>query len=159
MFHSTEKRSPQRRASAKRRTFGKRKTSGLRSQRSGAAVVEAAICFPLILVLMLGTLEITSGLYLRESLSICGFEACRVGTRRGATADDVRDRATEVLADRGVSGGEVIITPDSFDALNSLDQISVQVSAPTAGNSIFIFDNLANRTIRSRVTMIREFDD
>lgn len=150
---STKKRSPQRRASAHRRTFGPR------SDRSGAAVVEAAICFPLILVLMLGTLEITSGLYLRESLSICGFEACRVGTRRGATAADVQARATEVLADRGVTGGAVIITPDNFDALNSLDQISVEVSAPTAGNSIFIFDNLANRTIRSKVTMIREFDD
>ena len=94
---------------SKRRETTRRKRFGSRTQRSGAAVVEAAICFPLILILMLGTLEITAGLYLRESLSICSFEACRVGTRRRSTADDVRARATEVLADRGVTGATVIL--------------------------------------------------
>ena len=108
---------------------------------------------------MLGTLEITAGLYLRESLSVCSFEACRVGTRRGATAEDVENRAREVLVDRGVVGGNIVITPDNFDGLDALDQITVQISAPTAGNSIFIFDNLAGRTVFSQVTMIREFDD
>ena len=108
---------------------------------------------------MLATLEITAGLFLRESLSVCSFEACRVGTRRRATAADVQARAVEVLADRGVVDAEVVITPDNFGSLSALDPISVEISAPTAGNSIFIFDNLANRTIRSRVTMIREFDD
>jgi len=108
---------------------------------------------------MLGTLEITAGLYLRESLSVCSFEACRVGTRRGATAADVEARAREVLADRGVVGANFTVTPTSFDGLEALDQISVAITAPTAGNSIFIFDNLVNRNVQSRVTMIREFDD
>ena len=108
---------------------------------------------------MLGTLEITAGLYLRESLSVCSFEACRVGTRRGSTAVDVENRAREVLADRGVDGGNVVVTPGNFDSLRALDQITVRISAPTAGNSIFIFDNLAGRTVVSEVTMIREFDD
>ena len=144
---------------SKRRATTRRKRFGSRTQRSGAAVVEAAICFPLILILMLGTLEITAGLYLRESLSICSFEACRVGTRRRSTADDVRARATEVLADRGVTGATVILTPNNFESLNSLDTISVQITAPTAGNSIFIFDNLVNRSVQSSVTMVREFDE
>ena len=108
---------------------------------------------------MMGTLEISAGLYLRESISICCFEACRVGTRRGATAEDVQDRAIEVLADRGVVSATVTITPDNFDSLNALDQISVAITVPTAGNSIFIFDNLFNRSVNSRVTMIREFDE
>ena len=129
------------------------------TERSGVAAVEAAICFPLIILLMLGTLEITAGLYLRESLSVCSFEACRVGTRRGSTAADVEARALEVLADRGVTGANIVITPDGFGGLSALDPISVEISAPTAGNSIFIFDNLANRTIFSTVTMVREFDD
>ena len=137
----------------------RRSKFNVRKDRSGVAAVEAAICFPLIILLMLGTLEITAGLYLRESLSVSCFEACRVGTRRGATAQDVQARALEVLEDRGVVGGNVIITPDDFGGLSALDQISVEISAPTAGNSIFIFDNLADRTVYSKVTMIREFDD
>ena len=148
-----------RRAPKEGKIWHRRSKVSNRTGRSGVAAVEAAICFPLIILLMLGTLEITAGLYLRESLSVCCFEACRVGTRRGATASDVEDRALEVLTDRGVTGGSVIITPGSFDSLEALDQISVEISAPTAGNSIFIFDNLAGRIIRSKVTMIREFDD
>lgn len=142
-----------------RRSTRRRTRTGVQTSRSGVAAVEAAICFPLIIILMLGTLEITAGLYLRQSLSVCSFEACRIGTRRGATAADVQERANEVLADRGINGAEVIITPSDFSGLLSLDQISVEMNAPTAGNSIFIFDNLANRTINSKVTMIREFDD
>ena len=144
---------------SRKRAATRRKPFGSRTDRSGAAVVEAAICFPLILLLTLGTLEITSGLYLRESLSVCCFEACRVGTRRGATANDVQARAEEVLADRGITGATVVLTPNNFDSLNSLDTFSVQITAPTAGNSIFIFDNLTNRSIQSSVTMIREFDE
>ena len=155
MFHQK----PNKTHISKRRVATSRKTFGSRTTLSGVAAVEAALCIPLILILMLGTLEITSGLYLRESLSVCSFEACRTGTRRRSTAADVQARATEVLADRGVTGATVTITPSSFDALSSLDQFTVAISAPTAGNSIFIFDNLANRTIQSSVTMVREFDD
>ena len=155
MFHQK----PNKTHISKRRVATSRKTFGSRTTRSGVAAVEAALCIPLILILMLGTLEITSGLYLRESLSVCSFEACRTGTRRRSTAADVQARATEVLADRGVTGATVTITPSNFDTLGALDPFTVEISAPTAGNSIFVFDNLANRTIQSSVTMVREFDD
>ena len=158
--HTIESSTHQRTTPEKATRSQQRKSkSGVRSKRSGVAAVEAAFCFPLIIVLMLGTLEITSGLYLRESLSVCSFEACRVGTRRGATAADVRARALEVLTDRQVSGANVVVTPNGFDDLKALDKISVEITAPTAGNSIFVFDNLANRNVTSKVTMIREFDD
>ena len=130
-----------------------------RNRRDGAAAVEAAICFPLIILLMLGTLEISAGLYVKESLTVCCFEGCRIGTRRGATADDVEDRTIEVLASRNIVGATIEVIPDSFAGLEALDNISVRITAPTAGNSIFIFDNLENRNIQSQVTMIREFDD
>lgn len=155
MFHQKPSKTPP----SKRPATTRRKRFSSRTQRSGAAVVEAAICFPLIIILMLGTLEISAGLYLRESLSVCCFEACRVGTVRRATADDVQARAIEVLADRGVTGASVVLTPSNYDSLNSLDTFSVQITAPTAGNSIFIFDNLVNRSIQSNVTMVREFDE
>jgi Flp pilus assembly protein TadG len=140
----------------------RRVTGNNSSDRSGAAAVEAAFCFPLIILLMLGTLEVTAGLFLKESVSVCCFEACRIGTRRGATAANVQARAVQVLADRGVdlgSSGQIQIIPSNFDSLSSLDPITVRITAPTAGNSIFIFDNLINRNVTSEVTMIREFDD
>lgn len=139
----------------------------LRSRRNGAAVVEAAICFPLIVILMMGTLEVCSGIYLKESVSICAFEGCRVGCRRGSTRDTVMERLIEVLQDRQISlptqdGGEpegVEIIPDDFSTLKALDTITVRITVPTQGNSRFIFSHLFNRSVTSQVTMIREFDD
>ena len=133
--------------------------------RSGAAVVEAAICFPMIVIIMLGTLEICSGYYVKESLSVAAFEGIRTGTRRRATAEDVRERLNEVLADRQIiipasdPNASIVITPSDFTGLDALSPITVTVTAPTAGNSIFIFDSMVNRYITASVTMVREFDE
>lgn len=116
---------------------------------------------------MLGTLEVCSGIYLSESLSVCAYEAARIGVRRRATADDVYARAVEALADRQVvlptnAAGKVTgitIEPANFSGLSALDPIRVTISAPTSGNSLYIFDSFLNRTITTSVSMVREFDE
>jgi Flp pilus assembly protein TadG len=138
-----------------------------KSDRKGAAVVEAALCIPIVIVLMMGTLEVCAGIYLSESLTVCAYEAARAGVRRRADYDDVYDRAVEALADRLVtlptdSAGTVtgiVINPTDFSTLSELDPITVTITAPTAGNSLYIFDTLVNRNVTSSVTMVREFDD
>lgn len=138
-----------------------------RRDRSGAAVVEAAFCIPIVIILMLGTLEVCSGIYLAESIKVSAYEAVRVGVRRRATAEQVYERAMEALKDRQVSlprnasGQElgVIVTPANFSGLKSLDPIRVTITAPTRGNSMYIFDTLYNRNVTASVSMVREFDE
>ena len=138
-----------------------------RTDREGAAVVETALCIPLVILLMLGTLEVCSGIYLSESLSVSAYEAARIGVRRRATAQDVYARAVEALADRNVvlptdgAGNPygITIEPASFVGLDALDPIKVTISAPTSGNSLYIFDSFLNRTISTSVSMVREFDE
>ena len=114
---------------------------------------------------MLGTLEVCAGIYLKESLTVCAFEGIRVGVHRRATADDVRNRVLEALADRQVTipdGDDeagVTIAPSDFSSLDALDEIRVTIVAPTAGNSLYIFDSLVNRYVDASVTMVREFDE
>lgn len=137
------------------------------NQRDGAAVVEAAFCIPVILIMMMGTLEVCSGLYLSESLTVCAYEATRAGVRRGKTADDVYDRAVEVLAQRNITlptGGDgklegVVIEPGDFSSLKALDEIRVTITASTSGNSLYVFNTLFNRDISASCAMVREFDD
>lgn len=125
------------------------------------------MCIPVVIILMLGTLEVCSGIYLAESLTICSYEACRAGVRRRATYDDVYARAVEALADRNVTlptndDGEsvgIVIEPSDFSTLKSLDPIKVTITAPTAGNSLYIFDTLVNRNLTASVSMVREFDE
>lgn len=138
---------------------------GVGSTRRGGAAVEAAFCFPLIILLMMGTLEVCAGIYLKESVTICAFEGIRVGVHRRATADDVIARVEQALADRQVTIPSddaslgITVIPSNFSSLNALDPITVQIVAPTAGNSLYIFDSLVNRNVSASVTMVREFDD
>ncbi len=144
--------------------FGTRPKQSVTHTRRGGAAVEAAFCLPLIIILMAGTLEVCSGIYLYESCKVAAFEGIRIGIRRGGSADEVIIRAQEVLTARGIvipADGDFGITtePADFGQLNSLDPITCTIAVPTQGNTIFLFDTFTNRTIRASVTMVREFDN
>lgn len=131
------------------------------SDRRGGAAVEAALIFPFIIIIMMGTLEMCSGLYLKESLTVAAFEGVRMGIRRRGTPEQVLERAYEVLDERGIvyDPNEVTVTPDDFGSLQALDPIRVDITVPVSPNSIFIFGHLSGRDVRASVTMVREFDD
>lgn len=138
-----------------------------RNARKGGAAVEAAICFPVIILLMMGTLEICAGIYLKESLTVCAYEGVRAGIHRRSTADEVMERVLAMLEDRHITipedaGGTpqgIEIIPSDFGDLEALDPITVRITAPTAGNSLYIFDSLVNRNVSASVSMVREFDE
>jgi len=133
----------------------------IRSNRRGAAVVEAAFCIPLIIILMFATLEISAGYYLKESLTIAAYEGARTGAKRRATRAQVIQRVQDILDARNVSlgdSGTIQVTPSSLESMQTLQPLTVTVTAPSAGNSAFVFNALANRTIRAEVRMAREFD-
>ena len=137
-----------------------RRLSSKTKRRQGVAAVEAALCLPVVIILMLGTLEICSGIFLNESLKIASFEGARAGVRRQATPDQVRATVMEVLEARGVTGAQIEIDPPTgFVGLEALSPITVTVSAPAEGNSRLNFDVLTGRTISARTTMLREFDE
>ena len=158
LLHNKQKHSSQRQD----RIIGRR--SQLPKVRGGGAAVEAAFCFPLIVLLMMGTLEVCAGIYLKESLTVCAFEGIRVGVHRNATAEEVMESALAALEDRQITIPDndddlgVTISPSDFGALDALDPITITIVAPTAGNSLYIFDSLVNRNVSASVTMVREFD-
>ena len=122
--------------------------------RKGASSVEAAFCIPVLLLLMLGTLEICSGIFLRESLKIATYEGARSGVRRGGTPEMVRATVEEVLTARGVQGGQVTVEPNNFAGMEALEPITVTVSAPSDMNSRFNFEFLLGGQISARLSLI-----
>ncbi|QEG20859.1 TadE/TadG family type IV pilus assembly protein [Mariniblastus fucicola] len=129
--------------------------------RRGAAVVEAALCIPVIIILMFGTLEISSAYYLKESLTIAAYEGARTGAKRRATRQQVVTRVQDILAARNVTLGDegsIVVEPNDLSTLDALDPLTVTVKAPTSGNSAIIFDSVANRIVTAQVKIAREFD-
>jgi Flp pilus assembly protein TadG len=129
-----------------------------RGDRRGAATVECALCIPLIIAIMFGTLEICSALFLEEVLELTAYEGARVGVRRMATPEDAIDRVEEMLAKRNITGATITVTPNDFTGMKALDPIVVKVTAPTEGNSTYIFNFMVGAEVTGEVTMVREFD-
>ena len=136
----------------------KRKRVHSRNKNLGVAAVETAICITAMVPIMFGTLEICSGYFLQESLTIAAYEGARTAARQNSTPEDVREYVMELLADRGVNAGagSIEINPATFNNRRALDPVTVRVTVPTAGNSIFVFQHLANRDLVAEVTFAFE---
>lgn len=128
-------------------------------RRRGTAAVECAICIPILLTIMFATLEVCSGIFLTETVTVAAYEGCRVGVRRRATNADARAQVQAVLDARNVTGATITITPPDFSAMSALDPITVTVTAPTNGNSLYVFDFMAGRNVSGQVSMVREFNE
>ena len=136
----------------------RRKRVHSRNKNLGVAAVETALCVTALIPIMFGTLEICSGYYLQESLTIAAYEGARTAARQDSTPEDVREYVTELLDDRGVDivDGNIVITPASFENRRELNPVTITISVPTANNSIFVFQHLANRTLVAEVTFAFE---
>ncbi|MGI9517020.1 MAG: TadE/TadG family type IV pilus assembly protein [Pirellulaceae bacterium] len=135
------------------------------SKRDGGAATEAAICLPIILLIISATVELSTAIYLKESLTIAAYEGARIAISRDADDERVRDRIAEVLAERSIDIGDVAIldrvsVSPASDVATMLQPIEIEVSAPTAGNVVLPFRFLQFVTpeeMSATVVMRKEF--
>jgi hypothetical protein len=123
--------------------------------RLGAAALETAILLPVLVVLVFGTLELTDGIFLKQSLAIGAYEGVRVASRPGATSAQARTRIDEVLAARNVSGYTVTISPDVTSTTPRGTMLSVQIVMPAGTLTSGPMNLFLNRIIQHRVRMVR----
>lgn len=130
-----------------------------RRLRRGTSAAECAFCIPVVLLLTFATLEICSAIFVKETLTVAAYEGARIGVKRRATYQDAYDQTLSILEARGLVNYEINISPANFNSLDALDLITINVEAPTAGNSFFIGQFLEGRSLSATVRMVREFDD
>ena len=141
------------RSSSKRRGYraGKRKA---------AATVEFAICLPVLIALTLGTMDLCSVIFLKESVTIAAYEGARRGVGRGRTNEDVTNRIIEFLDDRDINynqGNLVVFGSPDFTNAETLENVTVTVAVPAAGNMIIPLGMFDDLTVSSSVTMRKEY--
>jgi Flp pilus assembly protein TadG len=127
--------------------------------RKGTAAVELAVCLPMLLIVVMGTLEATDLMFLRERLKTAAFEGARTATAPGQNAAAATAAATAVLTQRGIASGSVAITPaDVSQTTATGTQITVTVTAPMGSNSYmkpYLLGSVVTNASVS-VTMIRQ---
>lgn len=123
-----------------------------RRSRAGIAVVEFAVCLPILMAMVMGVIEASNAVFLQQSLTSAAYEAANVASAIGGTSTDATTRANAVLTALGVKNGSVSISPTVTTATPIGTTIVVTVSAPFASNSL-VFGYIGSPTFSAKITI------
>ncbi len=128
-------------------------------RRRGVATVEFAFVLPALVALTIGTIDICSMMFLKETAVLAAYEGARRGVGRGRTNADVGARVREFLDERGVEyGGNVVdISSPGFGGADTLENVTVTVNVPASGNLLIPSEMFGDMTLSASVTMRKEY--
>ena len=101
--------------------------------RRGAALVEFAVVFPMILLIFAGMIEISRILLLQHSADTAAYEGARSAMVPGATADEASQAARALLVAAGLKSSTITVTP--LVVTESTPLITVRVEIPISQNA------------------------
>lgn len=127
------------------------------ASRKGVAAAELAVCLPVIVLIVLSTIEACTMVFLKQSLSIAAYEGARAALAQNATNSTVQNVANQVLTQRRVNGGTVTISPGNLIAVAPGEYMTITCSAPASRNSIIPIRFYRGRTLTGSATMMKEF--
>jgi Flp pilus assembly protein TadG len=125
-------------------------------ERKGAALVELAVCLPVLMVLILGSIEATGAIFVRQALTTAAYEAAREASRTGATNSSAAARGQAVLDARRIQNSSIVFTPADIATASRGSIITIEVTAPLRGNSPFTGRVIPNQVNRVRTVMVKE---
>jgi len=127
-----------------------------RKHRRGAAIVEFAVCLPIIMLLILGSIEATSAIFLRQALTTSAYEGIREAVRTSSTTAEATARAQAVLTSRQIRGSRILFTPADTETAARGSNLVIEISAPFGANSPFMGRVIADRINTVRTVMVKE---
>lgn len=129
----------------------KRKTR----ERKGAAVVELAICLPVLVLLAVGTISANSMIFFKQALKITAYEGARVSLIVGSSTPQVVAQCEGILLQRRIRNAKVSVTPDVESAAAG-EIITVSVEAPCADNGLIAAMFFSGQVYSESVSMMKE---
>ena len=135
-----------------------RKSPAKRTDRAkrGVAVVELAICLPILALILLATIEACVMLQLQHNLAVTAYEGARIGIMPGADATVVQTQCEMLLDDRNVNSFTVTLTPSDPSAMNVGDALTVNVEADCDANTFLAAMFFEGRSLSESVVMLAE---
>ena len=124
--------------------------------RNGAAVVEFAVCLPIIIFIVLASIEAASLMFLRQALVQSAYEGAKVAIRNGGNNSDALNAVSQVAAGRRIQNLNVTFTPSDVSSVPQGEIIRVSISAPGDSNSFIPFGPFKGKTISAQAAMVKE---
>ena len=125
-------------------------------RRTGAAVVEFAVCIPVLILLVLGSIEATSMIFLKQALQSATHEATRQAVLSTTTNQQVSDQVANILDARDIVGFRVEFPRGNPEGMPRGSLVTVRVTASSSRNSPLAGKFLRNRDIVVSNTMLKE---
>ena len=123
--------------------------------RRGVATVELAICLPVILLLVVGAIEGSNFIFLKQAVTSAAYESAQVMTRVGGTKVKAESRATEVLSARSIDQSTISFMPANPDTVARGEQVTVSITAPVSANSVGLRWFFDSESVTASVCMLR----
>ena len=124
------------------------------ARRRGAALVEFALVFPIVMLFIGALLEFSRVSMLRHSADTAAYEGARVGVVVGAKKQAIVGAADSLLASAQLKKWTVTVAPDSIN--ESTPFVRVRVDIPVAENSWVSPFFFTEHTVTSTVTLVTE---
>jgi Flp pilus assembly protein TadG len=115
-----------------------KRQSEIQSRRDGAALVELAVCLPIIVMIVMATIECSSLLFCKQAMVQSAYQAAMVATKSDGTNAKAVDAALRVAQGRRISGIQITFNPPNIDRVAS-------------GTVMF-----TSPTVSARAVMVRE---
>jgi Flp pilus assembly protein TadG len=123
----------------------------------GVAAIEAAIVFPLLIVLTLGLVEYGWMFLKAHQVTNAARQASRISIRAGVDNYDVVGSVDDSMASAGITGYSITITPSDVAIVDVGEKIRVEVSVPWVNMAIMNIPLLpAPDNLSASVTMAKE---
>ena len=126
------------------------------ARRAGVAATEFAVCLPLIILLVFGSIEATSYIFLKQTLNIAAYEGIRESIKVGSDNASGASRAENILLSRDVNSYEIVFPNAPSGQTQRGDTVVLEVRASAAANSPLIGQFVNDRQLVARVVMVKE---
>ena len=127
------------------------------ADRRGVAATELAVCLPVLLLLVIGTIEASTMIYLKQSLAVSAYEGVRAAIQPGAETGDVLDSCQRILNQRNVKEADIQISPTNFASQAPETWVQIEITAPCNSNSVFPGWFYNGQELTSSATMMIEY--
>ena len=102
----------------------------LQQNKQGAAAVEFAIVLPVFVLILLGSIETCTMIFLQQSLEMAAYEGARVAIVPTTTSLNIASAAKQILTPRHIQNSSISVTPSDFQSAPYGTFIRVSVSVP-----------------------------
>jgi Flp pilus assembly protein TadG len=127
-----------------------------RPLRRGAALVELAVCLPMLVLVLLMALQTADAVYLKQSLHVAAYESARAAIKPRSTTALAAARGEEILDSRRIHDYSIAFTPAEVANVPPGEVITVTVTTAIESNTVLPAWYPGPASLSADVFMIKE---